>query len=221
MSTKLFAGCLALVLCAGLAGASDKESSITGQYLESRSCDVWTGPCFSNAEYNVVGDLAVVAWIVGKGSWDGVRLDGRRVAAVLDADGTFMTNVEGSVKAGVYIDREATEAQAAALLSMARAMAPRYLKDVVKIERRDIDFARRGAEARLVVGAGEARIETGMLGHCDTVCGNESQAYAPFSASVDVRCAKALEHSYRGTVIEGQSWSYPNKRSAMVGTFAR
>lgn len=212
MYTKLFAGVLALVFC-----ASDKEAAVVGDYIEARSCDVWTGPCFSNAEYSVVGDLAIVGWKVEKGSWDGVRLDGRGIVAVLDADSTFMTNVEGSVRAGVYIDRSATEEQSRALLGMARALSPKYLANVVKIERREIAWTGAG----FTVGNGEARVETAAFSHCDSVCCNEEQAYAPFSGSVEVRCAKALEHSYRGTVIEDQSWSHPNRRSAMIGRFTR
>jgi hypothetical protein len=221
MSMKLSAGVLALTVVAGLVGAAEDKVSIAGEYLETRSCDVWTGPCFSNAEYGVVGDLAIVGWMVEKGAWNGVSLDGRKIVAILDADGTFMTNLEGAVRAGVYIDRAADDSQAAALLALARSLAPAYLKNVVKVERREIAYSREGSEAKLVVGDAEARVETGSLSGRDCICGNEEKAYGPFSGSVEVDCAKALAQSYRGTVLEGQSWSYPNKRSAMVGRFAR
>lgn len=214
--SKILAGVLALFLV-----ASEEKVTVTGEYVEARSCDVWTGPCFSNAEALVTGDLAIVGWSVDKGAWNGVRLDGRKIVAVLDADNTFMTDYEGRVVAGVYIDRQATAEQAGAILEMARAMAPHYLKNVVKIERRDIVHTRDGLSAKLEVGEGEVRLATGLLGHCDTVCGNESQAYGPFSGSVEVKCAKALANAYRGTVLADQSWSYPDRRSAMVGRFAR
>lgn len=221
MSKRVFTGILALTVVAGLVGAAEDKVSIVGEYVETRSCDVWTGPCFSNAEYGVVGDLAIVGWVVEKGSWNGVSLDGRKIVAVLDAEGTFMTNVEGAVQAGVYIDRGADESQAAALLDLARSLAPRFLKNVVKVERREIAYSREGLEAKLSVGDAEARVETGALSCSDCVCGNEEKAYGPFSGSVEVMCAKSLAHAYRGTVLEGQSWSYPNKRSAMLGRFAR
>ena len=42
------------VLPAGAAG-------ISGQYVECRTTDVWTGPCFANAEM-IAGRNAVLGW---------------------------------------------------------------------------------------------------------------------------------------------------------------
>ena len=39
-----------------------QAADVTGQYLESRTCDVWTGPCFANAEMNLGGKTALLAW---------------------------------------------------------------------------------------------------------------------------------------------------------------
>ena len=36
-------------------------AGITGQYVECRTCDVYTGPCFANAEMTV-GKNAVLGW---------------------------------------------------------------------------------------------------------------------------------------------------------------
>lgn len=221
-TTMRFLGAiLALGLASAAPAASDGAPSVRGLYVEARSCDVWTGPCFSNSEFNVVGNLAVVGWTVTEGVWDGVRLDGRSVVAVIEAEGTLMTTVEGRTRAGLYVDAGATSEQARALEAMARALAPGHLGRIVRVERRPISIRVEGAEATLSVGRDEAVVRTGPLGHCDAVCGNEQQAYAPIGAGARVLCAKALEHAYRGTVIEDRSWSYPNRRSAMVGSFER
>ena len=53
---------LALVLVA----APVQAAGISGDYLESRTCDVWTGPCFANAEMNLGGKQAVLAWKVNE-----------------------------------------------------------------------------------------------------------------------------------------------------------
>ena len=50
------------------------QPQIRGQYLETRSADVYVGQCFANSEMNLSGQEAIVAWHIGNGSWDGVSL---------------------------------------------------------------------------------------------------------------------------------------------------
>ncbi|MGD0181387.1 MAG: hypothetical protein ABSC15_16355, partial [Terriglobales bacterium] len=40
---------------------------IRGDYVETRSADVYTGQCFANGEVNLVGDEAILAWHVQSG----------------------------------------------------------------------------------------------------------------------------------------------------------
>ena len=56
---------------------------IRGDYIETRSADVYTGSCFANGEVNLVGNQAILAWHVQSGSWDGMPLDGLTVAAAV------------------------------------------------------------------------------------------------------------------------------------------
>src|SRR5436190_22420288 len=62
---------------------------IRGDYLETRSADVYTGQCFANGEVNLVGNQAILAWRVQSGSWNGVPLDGLSVAAAVRANATL------------------------------------------------------------------------------------------------------------------------------------
>src|SRR5579863_2389775 len=62
---------------------------IRGDYLETRSADVYTGQCFANGEVNLVGREAILAWHVESGSWQGVPLDGLTVAAAVHAQATL------------------------------------------------------------------------------------------------------------------------------------
>ena len=214
------------VLLAGVAvtarsGAADTATAIVGDYAEARTCDVWTGPCFANGEMNLTGDKAVVAWSIDEGSWKGVRLDGLRIAASLDAEGTFGTDVVGKVRAVVFVDRKASARQESALLDFARTLAPDLLKDVVKVKRETIEFARSGSRASLRVG--ESRevelVTTALMSHCDSVCGNEAQFYPALAPVNDVVCAKTVTHAYRGKDL-GSRWSSPHARSALVGRFS-
>ena len=58
-------------------------------YLEVRSCDVYTGPCVANAEMNLSGKEGMLVWSVREGTWKGTRLDGLSIVAVVEADGTL------------------------------------------------------------------------------------------------------------------------------------
>src|SRR5579872_5310104 len=88
---KLFKGaCASLFFSAGLTLAAGLPShTISGNYMEARTADVYTGPCFANAETGVVGELAVMGWKVAQGSWDGVDLSGLSVVGVVRAKSTL------------------------------------------------------------------------------------------------------------------------------------
>ena len=45
---------------------------ISGSYMEARTCQVYTGPCFANAEVNLTGKDALMAWNIEEGKKGGV-----------------------------------------------------------------------------------------------------------------------------------------------------
>src|SRR5260370_42556919 len=69
----------AAVLCA----APSSAAGIKGQYIDARTCDTWTGPCFANAELNLAGTNPVLSWKLERGAFDQVNLAGLGVLAVL------------------------------------------------------------------------------------------------------------------------------------------
>jgi hypothetical protein len=80
---------LVLVLLSIALSLPAGAQQIRGDYLETRSADVYTGQCFANGEVNLVGNEAILAWQVRSGSWDGVPLQGLIVTAVVRAQGTL------------------------------------------------------------------------------------------------------------------------------------
>ena len=60
---RLLGICLALfaLTCASAALAGD----LKGDYLETRTCDVYTGPCFANGQVSLTGNDAIMAWNIG------------------------------------------------------------------------------------------------------------------------------------------------------------
>src|SRR6266478_1057806 len=127
---------LALVLVA----APVQAAGISGDYLESRTCDVWTGPCFANAEMNLGGKNAVLAWKVEQGTLDTVRLDGLSVVAVVHASDTLGQEQTGPTKAVLIVDAKASDAQRAALIRLAKQQGGMLVGNVVAVESAPVDL---------------------------------------------------------------------------------
>src|ERR1700745_1208696 len=91
---------------------------ISGDYLETRSADAYTGQCFANGEVNLVGHEAILAWRVRSGTWDGVPLEGLTVAAAVRANGTLGDPYENPypAKSVLLVDDQASPQQQAALV---------------------------------------------------------------------------------------------------------
>src|SRR3954449_7374685 len=100
MKRSLVLAALALILW----GAPLHAAGVSGQYVEARTCDVWTGPCFANAEMNLTGKHAVLGWKVDKGSLGAVRLDGLGVVAVVAAHDTLGLTQTGPARAVLIVD---------------------------------------------------------------------------------------------------------------------
>src|SRR5438093_7782962 len=109
--------------------------TISGDYLEVRSCDVYTGPCFANAEMNLSGKEGILVWSVREGSWNGTSLGGLSVIAVVCTDGT-MGDLRYQPRAGkavLIIDEKADAQQREALSDLARSMASKLIKEVFAV----------------------------------------------------------------------------------------
>src|SRR5215470_655097 len=114
------------VLCLALLSVSTIAvgQQIRGDYIETRSADVYTGQCFANGEVNLVGNEAILAWHVRSGSWDGVSLEGLTVAAAVRAHATLGDPYESQypAKAVLLVDDQASAQQKEALVHFARQM---------------------------------------------------------------------------------------------------
>src|SRR6266853_5262998 len=121
MRFKLSILLVCLVACLSISMAAQE---IRGDYLETRSADVYTGQWFSNGEVNLVGKEAILAWHVQSGSWNGVSLQGLTVAAAVRANGTLGDPYEDPYpsKAVLLVDDQASAQQQAALVHFAKHM---------------------------------------------------------------------------------------------------
>src|SRR6185503_11263041 len=108
------------------------QPAITGDYLEVRSCDIYTGPCFANAEMGLTGKEAIMVWSIKEGSWQGTSLDGLSVIAVVRTDATLgnLKYEPRAAKAVLILDEKASPSQQEALKGFARSMAGKLIKEV-------------------------------------------------------------------------------------------
>jgi hypothetical protein len=215
-----------LLLCTLVAGLclSAAAQQIRGDYLETRSADVYTGQCFANGEVNLVGNEAILAWHVRNGSWEGVPLDGLTVAAAVRANGTLGDPYENPYPAKVVllVDDQANESQRAALVNFARQTGGELLKDISQVVSVPMELAVSPEHHGVaLLRAGEfATVQTRPIGDQDHLCGNEVTFYPPLTQVAHSMPAVALTDSYRGPGL-GTSWDLHGKRSAFVGTFTR
>jgi hypothetical protein len=204
-----------------LSASSLRAEGVAGKYVEARTCDVWTGPCFANAEMNISGKHAVIGWKVDKGVLDNVRLDGLSVVAVVAASDTLGVEQTGRSKTLLIVDSQADAAQRKALVRLARMQGQKLVSDVIAVEQAKIELEISHCQdgGCAVLKAGKARIETRCLdGHHDKVCGNESAFYPPLTKDVTARPAVATEHSFAGKEFN-ETWKESDRRGAYVGSF--
>src|ERR1700728_3066129 len=112
-------------MCAALLAMCSSQASaagIRGDYVEARTADVFTGPCFSNAEVFIYGNHAVMAWKVTDGSWNGVDLKGLCIAAAVNGTTTFSQDTPEKASAVLIVDANASDSQRAALIEMAKSL---------------------------------------------------------------------------------------------------
>ncbi len=195
---------------------------ISGQYVEARTCDVWTGPCFANADFNLSGKNAVLAWKFEKGRVENAELEGLSVVAVLAAENTLGLTQYGPTKAVLIVDNAATEAQKKALVRFAREQGGELLRNVVAVRSGSIDMKICPCEnngcAEIDV-PGMVRVKTRCLHkQHDKACGNETAFYPPLIANVRAIPAAAEEHTFRGEGL-GHTYQDNDRRGAYVGSF--
>jgi hypothetical protein len=210
---------LALVVVAAPVSAA----GISGKYVESRNCDIWTGACFANADMNLTGKNAVLAWKIEHGTFDKVKLDGLGVVAVVAASDTLGLKQTGLARAVFIVDKKATSAQRKALIRFAQQQGGKLLKNVVAVQTADVNLtfcAKCEGNACAELQAGAAVVKTRCIDHKhDRACGSEYQFYPPLTKGVKAVPATATESGYSGKGLK-ETWKDSDRRGAFVGSFS-
>ncbi len=112
------------------------SNSVRGEYVEARTANVYTGPCFANSEIGLAGDLAIMGWKIEKGSFDGVNLDGLSVMGVIHANGTLgdYARPDLTAQSVLILDERADAEQRLALKGFAQKMGGLLLANVIRVD---------------------------------------------------------------------------------------
>jgi hypothetical protein len=210
------------LLALALVGCVTAQAGIKGDYVESRSADVYTGQCFANSEVGLSGDQAILAWHIQSGTWNGVKLDGFSVVAAVKANATLGDPYSDPypAKSVLIVDQRANGQERAALAAFAKHMGGKLLANVVNVVSAPVEIqvqAEHPGSAFLKAGD-FLTVQTRSINDNDHLCGNESTFYEPLAPVSQVMPALALTDSYSGVSL-GRTWALHDKRSAFVGTF--
>ncbi len=216
----LFALGLALLLAAP---SSAQQVRLSGDYAEFRTADVYTGPCFANAEVGLTGKEAVLVWHIRTGEWNRVNLEGLSVVAVVRANATLGDPYASALpaRAVMIVDARANAAQRRALVEFAQSQTSGLLRNVLAVEAAPIHFAMGAEHGRVQIEAGDlVRLSTRAIGEGDEICHNEEVYYQPLAGHLShAMPAVVIEGGYRGNHL-GMTWDDAGRRGAFVGHFS-
>ena len=219
---------LAIALMAAFmaTGVAQADSTISGNYMEARTCDVYVAACFANSEVNLTGQEAVLAWDITQGSWKGVSLAGLKVLAVVRASATLGDTAHNPypAKAILILDERANVAQKEALADFAQEMGGELVSDIVRVEETAISISRTDtcseASCASLQAKGLVDITARCLQESDKHCGNEVPYYPPLTNVYDAMLHATITDSFQGEGL-GVKWASGGRNNLYLAKFSR
>ena len=211
----------AVVGLGAVAGLGAADPVVSGDYVEARTGEVFTGPCIMGSEGEVSGKEAIMAWRVSRGAVNGVALDGLSVVAVVSADRHLSMHEFGApapkaIKSVVMVDSRATAAQQRALVSLARTLAPSVITDVVTTKAVPISF--RKDKNGMAVSAGEAKLDVETEFEHPLTCG-ATRWFNTLSRTDGSKPGLTRTQEWSGSEF-GSQWTQYDRKSSFFGTFS-
>ena len=204
-----------------LSSSAWAAGSITGEYVEARTAEVFAGGCIMSSEAETIGRQAVLAWHFTGGAYDGQQLDGLSVVAAVSGDRNLGIREIGGeapsfVRAAMFVDRRATPAQRHALVRLAQELSRGLITEVVTVTPVAVEFD--SLSDRVNVHAGDATLSVKKHVHHTPGCG-AMKWFTPFMTLDDATMGLTVEHAFTGAALDAR-WSAPNRKSAFFGEFA-
>jgi hypothetical protein len=210
----------AVMLAGSMPVSAGGSSTITGDYVEARTAEVFTGGCIMSMEGESMGREAVMAWRVRQGQVGGVSLDGLKVVAVVAGDINLGTRELGGaapteIDAIVLVDERATPEQHGALVTLARSLSNGLVGSDADVRTADVTFERDGEAIRVRAGAARLNVATKM--EHNPSCG-AVKWFNPLGRVEDATLGMTKMFAFGDPTLL-RSWEQVDRRSAFFGTF--
>jgi hypothetical protein len=207
----------AAVLAALLASGASAAPAVTGDYVESRSANVFVGACHHEGEVQTTGRNAILAWNITDGEYAGVSLKGVMAVAVVAGD-RYLSLEDAKRQSVLYVSDQATAEQKEALVALLKERAGAALGELVGVKTAPVTFDGRGDTYRVqVTGAAFMKIkkQTGQL-----CCKQPYQVWGkPFVPVSDARAGYCVGVEYKDAGLL-RAWSATDQNNAFFGQFS-
>lgn len=204
----------ALFLAAGV-GAS-AAPKLSGEYLETRTANVYIGACHANGESVTTGREAMLVWHIKEGSSGTVKLDGLNAVAVVAAGDNLAWDTENR-RAVIYVDARATGAQGKALVEALTEQYGKTLGKIVAVKTAPIEFVRKDLEYTVrVPGVANLKVSRYACKHCVMP---HNIWYQPLIQIKNSLVGKAALSEYRGAPEMQRAWFRTDENNSYVGDF--
>jgi hypothetical protein len=211
-----------IIALVGVLFAQPAFAELSGHYIEARTCQVYTGPCFANGEVGLAGKDAVMAWNIQKGDHDGINLGGLSVVVLLRADRTL--GFQGikdakTLRSTIIVDQRADSRQRRALIDFAKRNTGQAADTVARVSYAPIEMSLDTAtlSGRLLAGK-SVELTTRKARKGDCICSNESAYYPPLATVENFAPGVTITGNVKARGL-GTTWSIPQSRTAYMATF--
>lgn len=193
------------------------DSPVTGEYVESRSANVFVGACHHEGEVQTAGRNAVLAWNISNGEFRGVSLKGVSAVAVVAGD-RYLSLPGVKRRSVLYVDAAATAEQRSAVEAFLRVKAKDAIGEVAAVKSAPISFDSRGDMYRVqVAGAAYMKIRKQTQELC---CKQPYETWGkPFVPVAGARAGYCVGVEFKdGSLL--QAWSATEQNNSFFGSFA-
>lgn len=211
---SVFSG--AVVINSSAESGSPKGDYLRGDYVETRTASVFAGACHYNGELTTTGRDALMAWNVSSGNWKGVDLIGVRVVAIVSAESNLADNSDR--RSEIIIDREASHAQAAAMLDALKTRYATLLGRIISVSSAPVKFEHEG-KAYYVSTTNRVSMSVDAMAN-DLCCKMPNLVwYAPLATLENRKVGYTRKALYAGGAV-GEPWQRSDENSAFYGSFS-
>jgi hypothetical protein len=207
-----------LSLLYALPVAADETATVSGDYIEARSNEVYTCGCLYSGQMTTAGKEAILAWRIARGTYQGTPLVGVRVSAVVVGD-TNLSAYDDPRRTALYLDGVTSDAQQQAVVTLWQQKYAGALGRITSVHRAPINFTQQGDAIRVSIpGLVEIQARKARL-PADAHPGSYLW-YEPFVSLRNSSLATALDYEYSGKDFQRQWQDLLPSISGYLGEFA-